>query len=536
MKQPMSLLSAEKRRLFVSAAFNVAGHCAGLVLAFVVAPLILAALGDRRYGMWAQVDSVLAYLLLFEGGVGAAVVRYVSKFEELRDQDSLNRVFSTTFALLAAAGLVVLAIALTLAFASARPLGVPVDLVGDVRWLLVMLGGNLAVALPLGVFPAVLDGLGQFPAKITVRSGVAIVQCVVVIVVLQAGFGLRTLAGLFTAFSLMQHLLCAVVAWRCLPGLRFYWSFVDRKTVRLIRGLTVSAFLVMVATRVSFQSDSLVIGAFVGLEAVTFFALASKLTETAKALLRSAFGVMTPAVSKWEARGDGAAIRRAFLDGTRYTLYLVLPVQIGFFLLGHGFLALWVGHERADHAYLVLVVLAAPLALSLMQAVASRILYGIGRLKGFAAVTVAEAAANLALSLALIGPLGIVGVALGTAVPTTVSAVVTILYVCRTVQLGTREYAWQALLEPTLAAAALALLWILLSSVLPVASWPAFVALGVLGSLAYALLAAHAEWGLPQVIEMLRQRLARRERKAGRDKESPRLVRRTQKALRQVEG
>src|SRR5439155_5978273 len=184
----------------------------------------------------------------------------------------------------------------------------------------------------------------------------------------------------------------------------FAFRLVDRGTLRMIRGQTLSAFVVMVAARVSYQSDSLVIGAFLTLGSVFYFTQACKLVEYAKVLFRAAFGVMTPAISRWETRGDMDAIRRVFLTGTRVNLYLILPVQLGFWLLGKPFLALWLGPEIAAETYPVLAVLSIPLALALAQAVAGRVLYGIERIQGFAIVTVVEAVANLLLSLALVKP------------------------------------------------------------------------------------------------------------------------------------
>src|SRR5439155_17301607 len=74
---PMTASRAESRRLVTNAVFNVAGHLTSLGLAFVLSPMLVSGLGDRRYGLWALVDSILAYLLLFEGGTGASLVRYV---------------------------------------------------------------------------------------------------------------------------------------------------------------------------------------------------------------------------------------------------------------------------------------------------------------------------------------------------------------------------------------------------------------------------------------------------------------------------
>jgi len=63
------------------------------------------------------------------------------------------------------------------------------------------------------------------------------------------------------------------------------------------------------------------------------------------------------------------------------------------------------------------VVLIIPFALMLMQSDSGRVLFGMGKHQSMAKVTLLEGIGNLVLSIALVPPLGVVGDALGTAVP-----------------------------------------------------------------------------------------------------------------------
>src|SRR5262245_34735216 len=159
-----------QRRILINATANWLGFATQAVVAFFMVPALVRGLGDRPYGIWSLVDSILSYLNLFDVGIAASVLRYVAKFHETEDHDSLNRVFSTSLCIFATAGCCVLLIALGLALPWARPLGVPADLATDTRWLLVLLGINVGIGLPLGTFAAVLDGLARYPAKTVVRT------------------------------------------------------------------------------------------------------------------------------------------------------------------------------------------------------------------------------------------------------------------------------------------------------------------------------------------------------------------------------
>ena len=89
----------------------------------------------------------------------------------------------------------------------------------------------------------------------------------------------------------------------------------------------------------------------------------------------------------------------------------------------------------------------ATLTIGVAQSVASRILYGMGKLTLFARLALVEAVVNLGLSLALVGPLGIVGVAIAVAVPNVLFCLFAITYACRVLQIGGRQYLFTRLAE-----------------------------------------------------------------------------------------
>jgi O-antigen/teichoic acid export membrane protein len=72
----------------------------------------------------------------------------------------------------------------------------------------------------------------------------------------------------------------------------------------------------------------------------------------------------------------------------------------------------------------VLVVMIIPFALMLSQAASGRFLFGLGKHQTLAAIALIEGIANLILSIALVLPLGIVGDALGTAIPLSFTCIV----------------------------------------------------------------------------------------------------------------
>jgi O-antigen/teichoic acid export membrane protein len=491
------------RRIITNAVANWIGFAAQLVVAFFMSPILVHGLGAPRYGVWSLVESVLAYLMLFDLGVAASVVRYVARFEANGDKDRLNRVFSTSICIFATAGATVIVVTLALAAIGSTLTKVPVELLREARWMLTLLGFNLAIGLPLNVFPSLLDGLARFPAKTVIRTAGLLLRTGLFLVVLWKQGGLISLAWAITACNLLELLALAAACWWYLPGLRFSFSLADRETFRLIRGYSLEAFVAMVAGRVSFQTDALVIGIFLAPQFITYFAVAGRLLEYAKNSLRAATTVLTPAVSAFEARGETGAIRQVFLNSTRYVLWFILPVQIGLHLLGKPFLALWMGPEYVDWSYPTLTILALPLSLLMSQSVSGRVLYGLGQLRWFTVVVVAEAVVNLFLSLLLVRTFGIEGVAWGTTIPNIIGNVVVAIHVRGLLNVPLSDYLGKSFLKPLAVVCPLALLWWIAGIWWPASNWMTLFLITGIGLTGYASAALLTEFGLTTITDQI---------------------------------
>jgi O-antigen/teichoic acid export membrane protein len=496
----MRLTSGGKRTIVTNASFVWLGFALHVGVAFFMSPVLVHGLGNARYGIWSLVESVLTYLLLFDVGLGASLVRYVAKFEACEDRDSLNRLYSTCLCCFAALGAAVMAVVLALA-CWPRPLGVPLELAADARWLLLILGANLGLQLPLGVYPAVLDGLGRYPTKVVVQNLGLVVRTSLFLAAIRSGGGLRELGIITTLCNLVEHAVMATAAKLYLPALHFSWSLVNRETYRMIRGYSLDAFWVMVANRIAFQTDALVIGAFLAPQFIAFFVVGARLVEYSKNGFRSAVTVLTPAISEMEARGEIEAIRQLLIKATRIVLYLVVPVELGLLLLGRPFLSLWMGRSYVGHSYPTLVILAVPLVLAISQAVSVRTLYGLGQLRWLAWVSILQAVVNLLLSIALVKPLGIEGVALGTAIPNVVYCFALAHHVCRALHLPLGQYIRAAWLGPLILAPLPAVLWMTADAWEVPANWLGLIAVSGLGVAAYLFTALVIELGPSYLVE-----------------------------------
>src|SRR5262249_46330027 len=187
---------------------------------------------------------------LFDLGIAACLVRFVAKFHATDERAELNKLVSACLAVFAiAAGGVLLLGGAIVPFAAPgleRKLGDH----GDVAAFMLLMLANLAVTLPLSVFPTILDGLQRYASKSAVRLAFLALRVGGIVYAMETRPGLWSLAIVYTIVNLLEHAAMAALAFRFLPGLRLARRLVDRATLKRVRGYSVDAFLAMLAGRI----------------------------------------------------------------------------------------------------------------------------------------------------------------------------------------------------------------------------------------------------------------------------------------------
>jgi len=145
-------------------------------------------------------------------------VRAVAGRNAASDADGLNRMASSCLALFVGAGGVAMTVGVPVLFALSGTLSEKAD--GDpgvLPFMLLMLA-NVAMGLPLSVFPSVLDGLERYTAKSVVRLAALAARTGGDGVRVTAFGGLFPLAVVYTVVTLIEHAVLALLCRRFLPA------------------------------------------------------------------------------------------------------------------------------------------------------------------------------------------------------------------------------------------------------------------------------------------------------------------------------
>ena len=292
---------------------------------------------------------------------------------------------------------------------------IPADFLATARILFLLIGTDVALAFPFSVFGCTLEGYQKFLSLNLTHIAAALLRGVLILWVLSKGAGLIVVALIAVGVNLVRQLGCAyLVIWG--TPLRLSVRYLDRSMLDKLINYSTVAIAIFIGENLRFQSDAIVIGAFLSSAAITYFAIGSKLVEYPASLVIGMAQIFTPIASHYDARGDREALQKVFVASNRACAFVIFPICAALIIMGRSIIQLWVG-PRYLPSYFIRVVLILPKSLLLAQAGSIRILLGIGRQHLLALVSLLEGVANLALSILLLPRWGILGVAVGTAVP-----------------------------------------------------------------------------------------------------------------------
>jgi O-antigen/teichoic acid export membrane protein len=424
-----------RRQLLTGTVSNAAGKATAVGIWFVLTPFLLSRLGTAEYALWVLAGSLASYGLLLDFGLASAVAKYVAEHSARGDRQGASVLVASALSLYTAFALVAIALGWVLAPFVPRLLSMSPEHASTAVLLTMLTATNVGVAIAASTPAAVLRGLQRFDLYNAVSIGNSLLEAMGTVVVVLAGGGVVGIIAVFIPINLITGLLNAWLVKRTAPDLRLGWRGANLATLRQVTRFSSTVFAIETAGRLQTRTDEFVIAMFRPLTAVTAYALARKLGELAQLVALPFLKVVMPIASALNAVDQMGRLRTLYVVASRVALVIAVPIALVLVMRGEEILTLWVGAGFAPHATL-LALLATATLLTTSQWPAVEILQGMGRHAFVAKVALASGIANVALSIALLGPLGLTGVALGTLIPAAVTSFAFVLpFVVRSLRL-----------------------------------------------------------------------------------------------------
>ena len=415
-----------RRRVLTGTLSNVLGKFTAFGVWFFLTPFLLSHLTPSGYALWVLMSAIASYGLLLDFGIGGAVVKYVAEHVALRNTAAAREVVASAAWLYLGLALAAAGIGLVLAPILPALVGVAPADHGTAEWLIVLTCVNVAVAIAFTTPAAVLRGLQRYDLHNAVCIANSLVEAAATVAVLLAGWGVVGIIAVFIPVNIATGFASAWVVRRVAPDLRIRWRGASLARMRVIASFSSSLFAIETAGRLQTRTDEFVIALFRPLTAVTPYALARKLGEAAQLIAVQFLKVMMPLASELHAADQGPKLRKLYIVASRVALGIATAAAVVLAAFGDVMLTLWVGAEYAQYAPLVTLLAVANL-IGTSQWPAVEILLGIARHRVVAMTSLAAGVANVVLSVVLLPIFGLIGVALGTLIPTAIASLCVVM-------------------------------------------------------------------------------------------------------------
>jgi O-antigen/teichoic acid export membrane protein len=418
--------------------------CSGLFLF----PFVTHHTGLTHYGLWLLINGVTIFFLTADFGMGTSVVRFVAQAHADQDLPRLNRVVASTLAFYV--GLAIVAATL---FAGCFALfwgsfNIPAADRGlAASMIAIVAGGELLLGVPLGVFRQTLVGLQRMDLVNAIMLGQTVVRVGGIAAVLLAGGGILGVVVVEVVAFLLVGATSVVLCHRLQPGLRVRPGGVSLDVLRSIAPYSAQVFVIGVASMAILQTDDAIISLFLPVAAVALYGGAWRLYQVCRDVSEAVMSAVVPHATDAAAQGRHDVLRDILVRWTKYGNGVLLALAVPAIVFAERVLVIWLGPRFAGVG-VVAQILVASMLVNNLHLVGTGLLTGLGRISAYARYDVLWAIGNLVVSVALVGWLGLEGVALGTALPLLVLEPLFIRAALRELGLPARRFLAGGVLRP----------------------------------------------------------------------------------------
>ncbi|WP_321416530.1 oligosaccharide flippase family protein [uncultured Desulfobacter sp.] len=404
---------------------------ASALIGLFMMPFIIKALGNQMFGLWEIIGSIIGFYGLFDIGISSAVMRFVSRDVQLGDKQKQNEYINTAFF-----AFIIIALVLIIASLSVCAFGsIFIKNSKDLfvfRWVVFILGVGFSFSFPMRVFTGVLNSNHRYDLSSFVDLCGVLLKPVLIIPLLEVGYGIIALSIITVSISVGTYIVKYFFAKRIFRGLRISSKYFKIEKAKEILKYSLVSFVIEISKVMKFKVDNFVIAMVLGLSEITIYVIAARLLSYFMDFMWIALtGMLQTVFSRFEATANVDLIQKRYYEIMRIQAYISAIVGGGMLIFGKHFILRWMGDEYINSVRILMILTPAFIIIYFAGPIYG-LLMGTSKHKFFAVAQMGEAMFNLFLSVLLVQYYGLVGIAIGTAVPALLfNALILPIYVCK---------------------------------------------------------------------------------------------------------
>jgi len=405
-----------KKTLLLGAISNYGALFLSIIVGLISVPLGLNYFGPIRYGVWCVIMSILAYLRISDFGVGLSTLTLMAQAHNPASQRVILR---NSIGLLSGISFVFIVLILFTSRLFPGWVGilgkVPLGVQGEAERATLAIGILVLLQLPTTIFAAAFSGLQQVYWNRVYRAlGVIATLGALVATVLVSG-NLVTLAVFTGLGGLLVGIVTGLHLFLVHPYVRprITEKVADAPSMGILFTSGIRFLTLQIAVLIIMNTDNLVISHYLGAEKVTPYAVTFKFFWMALVMVNAVTGVLWPMYGKASGQGDWDWIQRTYNSCVSMLIIGGGLVWIVGIIFSQAIINLWAG-SVAYGGLVTAFALGGYVFISSFGGSNHSLINGLNPTNIVVVFGLIEAVLNLVISLLLVKPLGIGGVALGT--------------------------------------------------------------------------------------------------------------------------
>ena len=409
-----------RKHFWRNAATNYLSTIFRMAAGVVLFRLMFQHLKMEQFGYYSLLWSLFGYAILLDFGLGFSVQKTVAQKSVTGDIASINRLVSTifwTFTVLAAALLAAFMIIRPwfLVWIKVSPANMP-----EFGAAYLVFFAAMAVNFPMALFPEMLRGLHRLDIVNWTLIAAQAVNLALMITGLYLHWSFPMIVFISVATTAAPNLAAFFLARAYLHGLSLHPRNFHFPEVRGVLSFSLVAYLITFTNLIMLRADQGVISFTIGVTFVTVYQVGYKAAEMFGLFSKQVQEALSPAAAHLGGKNDHHGVCELLFRSSRFTILLTTPLYALCAAYLEPIIKVLSGLKYVEPStfWAGQALLLATYSSMLTNSCPKRVLVMCGWERPLLKASAVDAALNLILSAILVYRLGVLGVAIGTLIPT----------------------------------------------------------------------------------------------------------------------
>ncbi len=398
---------------------NYAVVISRMITSIFTIAMLIEGMGLAFYGYYTLLWEFFMWAVVLDFGFGVAVQKYTAEATVTNDYQHFNRRLSAVIGAYIVMMLLIIGVSFYLSYHLDSIFTIKdKENLDTYKNVFLVFGIGSAISFPVAVFPEVLKGLKRYDLFNYFQLFNIIFTLIGIYVILYVfHYSILILSIYVISLNFLTNFGMFLMSKFLIPPMRIILREFNIANIIDIAHFSAFSYVIMLANLVIYNCDRVVLGVMVGMAPVAIYQVGIKIPTIMEQLTTQYQTTLVPVIASLYKGGEYKRLRSVMFFSNKLTAFLLTGGFVIFIILAKDILFVWLKVKRLDYSLIAYIMLVSVYFEIMFRSVFSRFLLMADRHRVLALLTVLEAILNIGLSIFLIWQIGVVGVAVGTMVP-----------------------------------------------------------------------------------------------------------------------